>query len=226
MEVTPLRENPQARALGDAYAQNKGKPTAYLDETYRARSDRPDEVPFYLFTAVVVAAEERPLLTSDLRHIAGGNYWHTTESLKKEEDHPKILEMCQCLGEGVEPCVIACKVEDRAGNGDAEEMRRACMLSLLGALWNGGEAWPAVELMVMERRAKREQVGADQHTMKVARSQGLVGRAARLEQVSPSLEPLLWLPDLVSSATRQKLVMGNSTFYDEFADQVHYVPVP
>lgn len=226
MEVTPLRENPQARALGDAYTQNKGKPVAYLDETYRARTDRPDEAPFYLFTAVIVAAQDRAGLTADLLSIVGSNYWHTTDNLKREADHPKVLELCKYLGEGVEPCLIACKVEDSTGSGDAEEMRRTCMLALFGALCTGGDAWPTVDLLIMERRADRQQVSADQHTVKMARSQQVIGRATRVEQVSPSLEPLLWLPDLVSSAARQRIVKGNSTFYDEFASLVHYVPVP
>lgn len=226
MEVTPLRENPQARALGDAYAQNKGKPIAYLDETYRARADRPDEVPFYLVTAVIVEPKDRAGLTSDLLHIVGGNRWHTTDNLKREEDRPKVLELCKYLGEGAEPCLIACKVEAHSGNDDPEEMRRLCMLALLGALWSGGDTWPAVELMVLERRVDAALVSADQHTMKVAKSEGVVGRAARLVQVSPSLEPLLWLPDLVSSATRQKIVHDNGVYYDEFARLVHYVPVP
>lgn len=220
-------ENPQAKALGDAYIQNKGKPVAYLDESYRARSDRPDEKPFYLFTAVIVAAGDRAGLTADLLNIVGGNYWHTTEQLQNEENHPKVLELCEYLGEGSEPCVIACKVEeDPQVGGDAEEMRRTCMTALLEALWNGGEGWPPVELMVLERRSQPQQVSADQHTMKLARSQNLVGRSARLVQVSPSLEPLLWLPDLVSSSERQRLVWGNSTFFDAFAGQVRYVEVP
>lgn len=211
--------------LGDAYTQNKGKPVAYVDETYRARSDKPGETPFYLFTAVIVAAADRPGLTADLRNIVGGGYWHTTEQLKDDRNHPKVLELCQYLGEGSEPCVIACKMEDEHGDGDAEEMRRSCMITLLGALWSGGDGWPAVELTILERRSETKQVSADQHTMTLARSQEVVGRFARLVQVSPSLEPLLWLPDLVSSATRQKIIWGNDTFYNEFADQVRYVYV-
>lgn len=220
-------ENPQAKALGDAYTQNKGKPVAYLDESYRARSDQPNEKPFYLMAAVIVAAEDRSGLTADLMSIVGRNYWHTTENLQREENHPRVLELCEYLGEGSEPCIIACKVEENPHlGGDAEEMRRNCMTALLSALWNGGEGWPAVELMVLERRSQPQQVSADQHTMKLARSRNLVGRSARLVQVSPSLEPLLWLPDLVSSSARQRLVWNNSTFYDAFAGQVRYVGVP
>lgn len=156
----------------------------------------------------------------------GEDYWHTTERLKDEKNHAKVLELCQYLGEGSEPCVIACKLEDSGGSGDAEEMRRACMLALLGALWSGGNGWPAVEPVVLERRSEATQVGADQHTMKLAKSQERVGRSARLVQVSPSLEPLLWLPDLVSSATRQKIIWKNDKFYNEFSKQVRYVNVP
>lgn len=224
--MTHLREKPQSISLGKAYAQNKGKPIAYLDETYRSRADKPAEDPFYVFTAVIVAAEEVRGLTLDLIKIVDGDYWHTSESLKTEFGREKTLELCDYLGDGSEPCVIACKMEGRTGKGDAEEMRRACLLGLLEALSKGGPGWPQVQLMVMERRRTTDQVSIDQHTMTLARQQKLVSRHAQLVQVSPSLEPLLWLPDLVSSATRQKMVHGDSTYYNGFANLVHEVHVP
>lgn len=221
-----FRDNPQARKLGEAYAQNKGKSVAYLDETYRTPTDKPGENPFYVISAVVVRSEDRVGLAADLSHIVGANYWHTTEELKNEQGRMRVLELCKYLREGTEPCLIACKIESFSAARGTEELRRICLLAMLGALWGGGDEWPPVELMILERRASANLVSADQHTMKMARSNGLVGRSAQLLQVSPSVEPLFWLPDLVSSAVRQKLVHENGTYFDEFADQVRYIHVP
>lgn len=56
--------------------------------------------------------------------------------------------------------------------------------------------------------------------MSEARRKQLVRRSAQLLQVSPSDENLLWLPDLASSAMRQKLSHGNTEYLEAFKHNV------
>lgn len=207
-------------------------PIAYLDESYRAPGEHSGEKPFYLFTAVIVEPNHMDSIRTELTQIAGGNYWHTTEALQEPAGFEKVQAMLEYLSEGDEFCVIAKKTEIDPADTDTEIARRECLLGLAGALTAGSEAgfpWPTVRLMVLERRRVKKMYDADTHTQKLAISQKIMPRDARIFQTSPKFEKLLWLPDVVSSAARKDMANGQSQFLDTIRSQVHYVesqPVP
>lgn len=212
--------------LARRYQDNKETPVAFLDETYRAPEEHAGESPFYLFTAVIVEPKHMESIRAELTRIAGGDYWHTTEALQKAEGLEKVGAMLEYLSEGDEFCVIAKKTEIDASDSDLELARRECLLGLAGALTSGepaGFAWPAVRLMILERRPVKKMYDADEYTQKLALREKIMPRNARIFQTSPKFEKLLWLPDLVSSAARKELAVGKREFIDVIRKQVHYV---
>lgn len=205
--------------LDQAYLQNGKKPVAFIDETYRAAEEHTGEGAFYVLTAVIIAPENFLIMRGDLQQIVGGNYWHTTESLVDEEGRRTVLELAAYLGEGEEPCVFS--IETSAVAREPEELRRECFLRLIQEL----NSRPLlsdkeVDLFVLEARRGANLRGQDQKTMELARKKGVAKRSARLVQVSPTQEPLLWLPDVASSAMRQKISHRRTEYLELFKHNV------
>ncbi|WP_168582814.1 hypothetical protein [Gephyromycinifex aptenodytis] len=63
-------------------------------------------------------------------------------------------------------------------------------------------------MMVLEKQGRREDTARDQHTVKDARRAGLIDRHYQVKHVSPTVEHLLWLPDLVSHTYRRYITHG------------------
>ncbi len=205
--------------LKKAYEQNGSLPVAFLDETYRTAEEAEDGLAFYVVTAILIRPAHFESIRGDLQEIVGGRYWYTTENLVTEQGRNIAREMSAYLGEGDEPCVFSINMStDRE---DAETLREKCLLTLMKEL----NSIPllgkhCVDLFVLEARRGKTLRARDQKTMSEARRKQLVRRSAQLLQVSPSDENLLWLPDLASSAMRQKLSHGNTEYLEAFKHNV------
>lgn len=204
--------------LEQAYNQNGKKPVAFIDETYRTAEEHSGEAAFYVLTAVIIAPENFAAMRDKLQQIVGGSYWHTTENLTTKEGRETALELATYLGQGDEPCVFSIKT---SAEKEPEELRVECFLRLIQELNNqpllSGQE---VDLFILEARRGKSLRGQDQRSMEKARKEGLARRSARLVQVSPSQEPLLWLPDLASSAMRQKISHRNTEYLEPFEHNV------
>ncbi|WP_216915245.1 hypothetical protein [Nocardia noduli] len=217
--------NPRIRIVEDAYGRTRG-PVAYLDESYQV----PDPVvapkeTFYIFTAVLVASDQRDELRNGLLEIAGSPKWHTTKELLGDSGRAKTREMLKFLGEGSETCIIAFQVPVENDDYDGEIARRACYRGLAVELVTGGAgAWDPVDLILLEERNQLNFRAKDKRNHAELISEKRIPQPTQLLQTSPGVERLLWLPDLVSSAYRRSITHTDDTktLFDAVKHQVHF----
>lgn len=212
---------PAHPVLDQAYANTAGA-VAYLDETFHHGEG--GAARFYVFTAVVVERAEMRLLREELREIAGGTFWHTTDELRTEEGRKKASAMLQFLGEGDEISVIAhhSRVDD--DDDDLERARRACLRGLASTLSAGAEPLGgSIDLMVLEDRSPKNRSNLDRKNIAAMRADGLIHRSMQVVLTSPKYEHLLWLPDVVSSAYRATFTRGDDALFSLIQSKVHFV---
>ncbi|MET3862656.1 hypothetical protein ABIE38_003602, partial [Dietzia sp. 2505] len=191
-----------------------GEQVAFVDEAYRLPNDcRAGEKPFYALAAVLLTIDDHPNVRADLRRIVGGNWWHTVDAQQTKDELPKIEALTDYLADYRDPCVLA--VCHTPGPDDqAIGMRAVSLSALLAALGSqaaglgAGEGHQRVvpaqaKMIVLERQHRHQDTDRDLHTIKQARQSGLIGRHFPVMHVSPSIENLLWLPDLVSHTYRR-----------------------
>lgn len=214
------------KLLNDTY---RGLPVeanvAFLDESYRLRKDcRPGEQPFYAIAAIVLPVTSHQAVRDSLRAIAAGTFWHTVDLQQSTQGRAQIEKMTDYLASYADPCVVAVRHTPH-DEEEAVGMRATSLTALLAAL--GGLAadqitadphrigaqpsmpkLPATHMMVLERQRRREDTARDLHTVTEARRRGLIGRHYPVRHVSPTVEHLLWLPDLVSHIYRRYITHG------------------
>lgn len=214
-------QTPLVKLQQDAYLRNGALPVAFIDETSRFRKEHPGEQQFYVMSGVVVHPKDFDLLRGDLGDIAQSNYWHTTENLSSQSGREKVIEMLKYLAEGDEISIISHLGHSGFGDGDIEAARERTLTKLAQYLFND----VGLKLAVIERRNPNALIVRDERTFTLAKRSGVVPRNSRLIQLSPTIERLLWLPDLVASAIRQELVRGDQSFVNLIKDKVVYLDV-
>lgn len=211
--------------LKEAYLRNGSSHVAFIDETYRGRDDFPGETGFYVLTAVIVHPVEFEALRNDIETIAEGTFWHSTLQLKTEAGRNRVAAMLDYLSEGDEISVVSEFIDPAIEDLTTEEMRKKCFAHLCENLFNYGNPWPQINLAVLERRNEQRLVSLDDSYFRSARTAGQIPPQARLIQVTPQEERLLWLADTVSSAVRQEKVWGNADLVDLVRDKLHVLEV-
>lgn len=212
---------PAHPVLDKAYANTAGA-VAYLDETFHHGEN--GAARFYVFTAVVVERTEMSVLRRELRDIADGTFWHTTDELRTEEGRKKASAMLQFLGEGDEICVIAHHTRIDDADEDLENARRACLQALASTLSAGAEPLTGpIDLMVLEERNPKHRSNLDRKNIAAMRADGVIHRSMQAVLTSPRYEHLLWLPDVVSSAYRGTFTRADDTLFSLIRPKVHFV---
>jgi len=212
---------PADPVLDKAYANTTGA-VAYLDETFHHGEN--GAARFYIFTAVVVERTEMSLLREELRAIAGGTFWHTTDELRTEQGRKRASAMLQFLGEGDEVCVIAHHSRVDEEDEDLEDARRACLRGLASTLSLGADPLRGpIDLMVLEDRTPKNRSNLDRKNIAAMRADGLIHRSMQAVLTSPKYEHLLWLPDVVSSAYRGTFTRADDTLFSLIRPRVHFV---
>lgn len=193
-----------------------GERVAFVDEAYRLPNEcRPGEKPFYALAAVLLTIDDHATIRADLRSIVGGNWWHTVDAQQTQGGLPKIEALTDYLADYRDPCVLA--VCHTPGPDDqAIGMRAVSLSALLAALGSQvpspgagpGEGHQRVvpsqvKMIVLERQNRHQDTDRDLYTIKQARQSGVIDRHFPVMHVSPSIENLLWLPDLVSHTYRR-----------------------
>lgn len=211
---------PVSELLKDAYQRNKDRPVAYVDESLRGPQESGKH--FYILTAVVVAAEEREPLRTGIEEIVGGNFWHTSDELLTASGFSRAKKLLKYLGQGEETAAISVNTKIESSDTELEDARAHCMSVLLPALERGSSRREPTSLVILERRRDRRQQNRDSKTHRDLVTDKSISRHLRLIQASPADEHLLWLPDLVSSAVRRKLVSNSDDLLSIIVSQIEW----
>lgn len=206
--------------VANAYLNDGGEAVAFIDESYLAPSFEiaSKSSPFYLMTAYVIPRADLASMRSDLEEDFG-SFWHSTQEHRSGEGRERIRAFATYVGGGDEAIIVSllCPVDE--ADGDAEGARAKCFSELLSAL-SSGEHCPRVTLAVFEERKFMNQRAADGATVKAAYRDGVIPRGFRVLPTSPSIEPLLWLPDVVSFALYQRQARTGFDYANAFEARV------
>jgi hypothetical protein len=209
-----MTTSPGRQAVVRALAQATGRAIALLGETYNVEPG-PKGL-YYAMTAVVVQLGEVERLRNGLVARVPSGYWHTTDALQSVSGRADAKRLVDYLADptGSEACVVAIRVPVERDDVAGEAARRACLIRLMSELSSGHSPEGQVGLFILERRRAATQRNLDAAIRATAVADGILDPRARLLQVSPSDEPLLWLPDLVCSAWRRELVRSDPTLFE------------
>lgn len=149
--------------------------------------------------------------------IVGSGYWHTTEALQSASGAAQVCELLDYLGDpaGTETCFVAHEHPVEPDDSYGERARAACLTTLLHHLNRVLD--DNVELFVLERRLTARMTHLDAATKNRAIQQDLISSRTRLFQTSPSDEHLLWIPDLVCSAYRQRITGRRGDLFERIS---------
>ena len=205
--VNPL--DIKAQLLARAYASCKSGQVAFIDESY-VIPKHAGTVSFYYAAAYVAPKSMHATIRQDLIDLVGGTYWHSTEAHRVEDRRPIIHDLCAYVGRGddSEYVLLAVRSPIAEDDMDGESARALCLNALLGALHSRG-----VSLAVVEERRHVKQRNRDESIVRDLRRAGEIG-GMQVHFTTPSIEPLLWVPDVVAFAKSQD-TRGNAFGYIE-----------
>ena len=213
------------RLLSESYRRLRPDAhVAFVDESYVVPEVAHGAHTFYIATAYVSPVRLHQPVRDDLGSIVGGSYWHTSEA-HAAGDAETIHELCRYLAAAEEDeaflLAVQSPIEDAPG-GD-ELAREACLTALLGNL-HEGQLTPRPSLVVAEERRHQGQRARDLRTIKTMRQAQVIGQM-QVTFTSPSVEPLLWVPDIVAFA-QSHLERGSDAGYAvPLAPLLRVVPV-
>jgi hypothetical protein len=147
--------------IDDDYRIAGDRPVAHLDESYSTPTEQGKN--FYILTAVIVAQSARDGLRKGIEVIADGDYWHTTDVLRKPDGVAWARDMLTYLSDGKEICVVALDEAVGEDDKDGEIARRNCFERLLPSLERGGDDHAPVSLAILETRRERKQRNYDDY---------------------------------------------------------------
>lgn len=227
-------ETGNARERELLWSRYRGLPeqarVAFIDESYRTAEECiPGEQPFYLLTAVLLNADVLDGTRQALVNIAGGRWWHTTDFAATAKGRGKITEMVDYLARYQDPCVIAAlRVNPASLSGKDQalsspiHMRHDCVRELITAIASPDKCvltGPPAQLLVFEKQRRQEDTDRDNHTLRELRKAGTLPRSLPAQFVSPSVEQLLWLPDVVAHLYRRQAT-HNSRLIERLTNQI------
>ena len=222
--MTPVGPG-QRNVLKVHYERNGAAPVGYLDETYHVEADGRRR--FYVMAAVVVLEADRDPLRAELDTLVPTGWWHTTDQLRTDEGRAHARELLRTFRVPDETCVIVDKVSVDAADKDGAQARGAVLGRLLTALHSAEHgAHPAVSLAVIEEQRVARINNFDRSIRKKLVDANAIPETLTLAAISPGTEHLLWLPDLVCSAYRQKIVFRRNTLFETIEDMTHVIQLP
>lgn len=224
--MTPPPASPgQRNVLTTHYARIGGGPVAFLDETYHVETDGRRR--FYVIAAVVVLEKDRDALRDEIDGIVPDGWWHTTAQLRTDAGREQVRELLQTFRVPDETCVIVDKISIDPHDTDGTQARGVVLGRLLTAIYNAEHGThPPVSLAVIEEQREARKNNFDRSIRKQLIAEAAISEAATLLAVSPASEHLLWLPDLVCSAYRQKMVFDRSELFAVIEHLTHVIQLP
>jgi hypothetical protein len=223
--MTPPAGPGQRNVLKVHYDRNGNGPVAYLDETYHVEYDGRRR--FYVMAAVVVLEHDRDPLRNELDEIVPSGWWHTTNQLRTDEGRDQARELLQTFRVPDETCVVVDKISVDPADKDGTRARGAVLGRLLSALHTAElGTHPPVGLTIIEEHRTARINNYDRAVRADLIKSGLMADTAPLLAVSPGAEHLLWLPDLVCSAYRQKMVFRRGELFEAIENLTRVVRLP
>lgn len=200
-------------SLEQLYARSTGH-VVFIDESFREPL-RNDEHPFYAMSGVIVDRDQGSVVRDALMDIAGGRYWHTTESYRSAAGQNAIHELVDYLATAADWNIVTVQTSIRRDDRDMA-IARAETLTALTAEVTRGTGPSAARLLVMESRNKRAYPSGDRddkETIARLRSAGMIDRQTTVHHTSPGREPLLWAPDLSAWAFRRHVALDDDRWF-------------
>lgn len=197
------------------YAQNGD--VAFIDESYESSANARGGKTFYLLSAFVVPFVELSGVRDGITSLVGGNYWHTNEAHRSGEQE-KVRELCNYIADGgeTERVITTILTPIPEATGGDELAREQSFRGLLTALQQE-DVRAAPRLYVFEERHHQHQRARDATTIKTLRREGLL-KGSETHFTSPSIESLLWIPDIVAFAQNHR-ERGISSGYAEVLEE-------
>jgi hypothetical protein len=223
--MTPPAGSGQHNVLKTHYERVGAGPVAYVDETYHVEPDGRRR--FYVMAAVVVLEPDRDPLRTGLDELVPDGWWHTTDHLRSEEGRQHARTLLQTFRVPDETCVIVDKVSVDAADKDGLQARSAVLGRLLTAIHSAEHGvHPPVSLAVIEEQRVARINNFDRTVRKKLIDTEAIAESMTLLAISPGSEHLLWLPDLVCSAYRQKTLFQRNELFQAIEDLTHVVQLP
>jgi hypothetical protein len=197
--------------LFDKVAKAAG-PLAFIDESFQAPNQNPDS--FYLITAAVIPKDKVLEVRKQLRFLARGASWHTTESARSEAGRLQIQQLASYLARHCKPVIV---VIDQIPESDrnAEAARAQAIRALLIEL--AQQHMYLTGTVVYEKRIPGYMQTHDEMIFNAIASGQNDANRLNVIGLSTKKEPLLWAPDIICWAYRQAYMGRNTTFFDELA---------
>jgi hypothetical protein len=174
--------------------------------------------------AVVVLEHDRDPLRNELDGLVPSGWWHTTNQLRTEHGRDQARQLLEAFRVPDETCVIVDKVSVEQADKDGTQARGAVLARLLTALHTAEHGThPPVGLTVIEEHRTARINNYDRSVRAELIKSGTIDDTAPFLAVSPGTEHLLWLPDLVCSAYRQKTVFHRGGLFEVIEDLSHVV---
>jgi len=205
-EVVALKKQ-----LDHAYSRNR-LPVAFIDESYRAESEG---FPFYLVSAVVIDFIHVAKIRDLCHKISEESWWHTTAAYQNKWTE-KIEGFLGLLAK--DPITNVSSIQMEIPNNNLEHARRECLhqiskyLELLGC-----------GLVVIEGRQSQSARRADTSVFSVAAGQNYISKHLKLIQSTPSVEQLLWLPDILSWSLRRFFAVNDARWISRLDGSVSLI---
>ena len=195
------------RRLLESYYKQQRRPVAFIDESFRG-SERPADFPFYLLSAVLVDWSALSNIRAGFIEFVGSDYWHTSQA-NKNKQYGIIEKFADHVATNSSGALVALQLDLSSDN--MEIARREAMLQLAEQL-----SYSGCNLAVYEQRNTRGRNSSDASVFNRARKSQVLSGAITLVGSRPSIEPLLWAPDLLSWGFRQLITKRSFAYFRYF----------
>lgn len=203
---------PQLRPkLFDKVAKAAG-PLAFIDESFQAPNQNADS--FYLIAAAVFPKDKVLEIRKQLRSLARGSSWHTTEAARSERGRLQIAQLTHYLAQNSKPVIV---VIDQIEHSDknAEAARAQAIRALLEEL--AEKHIYLTGTVVYEKRIPGYMQTHDEMIFKTIATGSSEANRLNVIGLSTKKEPLLWAPDIICWAFRQAYLQRNKGYFAELA---------
>lgn len=214
----------QLNVLRTHYTRAGDQAVAFIDETYHVEADGRQR--FYVMAAVIIVADDRDALRQEIDGLVPDGWWHTTEALRTDDGRDQARDLLRQFRIPDETCVIVETSSVDDGDTDGTKARMVVLGRLLTAVYGAETGAPPVNLAVIEQHREARLNSFDRTVRANLIAAGTIAETTALLAVSPGSEHLLWLPDLVCSAYRQKTVFNREDLFSQIEELTHVIHAP
>jgi hypothetical protein len=183
----------------------------FIDETFHLPANGSGET-FYVFAVVGLERSSVKTIRRRLLRMANTTWWHSSKIIQTSGGRTRFKRIGQELGRYLELEIFAMlpiSPEDNSG----EKARRRLIRYLTMHLASRDRHLS----ISFEMRKSGGQLKLDRDTIAAIHAEQ---NLPFIHLKSPAQEPMLWLPDMLASAFRKKLVTDSSDLLESFGKEV------